>query len=191
MQAALVHQRAGHHLVVHEVAFDEPLLRLNIVLGADESDAEATAGRIEDGHAIHQPQHSRREFHRLLQRQIGEWGTEGGGQITAVECPDLVGVQGASFERDQRLPVGGTLPGHGESVEFRLDDALPGGESFRTEETGDAIRHAQQWDTVDTSFEPESEEPRIGLAEKLVDVNVVFDAFPDAWQLAVKGHPGV
>ena len=191
VQAALVHQRAGHDFVIDEVALDEPLLGLDVVLRADEPEAEAPARGIEQRHAIDEAQHPRRELHRVLQRQADEPRTEGRAEVAAMQRRHLIRRERALLEGNEIHPIGGSLPRHRLSVELRVNDSLPRRERLRRKEAGDAVGHAQQRFAVDSPFEPETEEPRVGLAEELVDADVVLDALADARQLSVERHHGV
>ncbi len=54
MQTALIHERAGHDLVIDEVTGEEPVVGMDIGVGADQADAEAAAARVEVADAMDQ-----------------------------------------------------------------------------------------------------------------------------------------
>ncbi len=58
MEAAFVHQGTGHDPVVHEVAGDEPVIGVNVRLGANQTLAVASSlgQKFHDPvHEVHQP----------------------------------------------------------------------------------------------------------------------------------------
>ena len=55
VQAALVHQSAGHHLIVTEVAGQEPVIGMNVEFPEDRSHTKLASDRIELQHAVNQP----------------------------------------------------------------------------------------------------------------------------------------
>ena len=191
MQAALEHERAGHHLVIDEVAGHEPGHGVDVRLGADQTQSIPPPFRLDRDHAVDQPHHPPRQDRGLIQVQARKAISKRRDQITQAERLDLLIPQGFALHRHERLPVVGPDAGDRPEVERRLDHPLAGGEGLLGEEASDPVAHGHQRFAIHRRLEPEPEQPGVPLAEEAVDGNVVDDHLARSRQRAIERHHGV
>ena len=191
VQAALVHERAGHHLVVDEVAGQEPVVGVDVGLGADEAEAEPPAGRVDERRRGPPAAASRRAAQRVASAAAPRRpGRTQPTRSPAAQGLDLLARRASIAACGTRSrQSAGRLPGSRLPVERRLHDALAGGQRLGGEEAGDAVAHGHQRLAVHRAVEPEAEQLGVALAEELVDVDVVEDRLADARQPAVEASP--
>ena len=85
VHAALVHQRAGHDMVVTEVAGQKPVPGIDIHLGANLAETVTTALRIEFNHAVDQLQVASRQGVGTLEIELGKQRAEGLAEIAGID----------------------------------------------------------------------------------------------------------
>ena len=68
VQATLEHQRAGHHLIIDEMASKEPVICMDIRFTAHQAQTEAPTVRVEMRDAVYQAHASAGQSHRLRHR---------------------------------------------------------------------------------------------------------------------------
>ena len=83
MQAALVHQGTGHHLVIDEVASQEPIVGVDVHLAADAAKTESAPRRLDRSYAVNEFELPAGQGSRGLQFDRGESRTEGRGEVQA------------------------------------------------------------------------------------------------------------
>ncbi|GAK52904.1 hypothetical protein U14_04161 [Candidatus Moduliflexus flocculans] len=93
MQAAFVHQRPRHDLIVGKVAGQEPVVGMNVRLAANLAETKPPARRIEAENAVNELHAPARQSARIFQRQAREFCAETTRQIAAPQGVKLrVGV---------------------------------------------------------------------------------------------------
>ncbi len=188
VQAALVHQRPRHHLIVDEMAGQEPVIRMNVGLRANEPQAETPAARIEMDDAIDELHLPARNRQRILHVKLGERGAEATGQIAGPQGVNLRCAVRFDGHRHEVFPIVGTNAGPPPTVEFGLHDPLARVQLSSREETGAAIAHRQERFTVHGPLEAEAEQIRAPLAEKMIDGNFVTNHRAGSGQGAMERH---
>ena len=126
MHAALVHQGAGHDPVIDEMAGDEPVVRVDVCLGADESDPAAPALGVEFHDAVHELHPAAGYGQRAFQLYSLEKRPEAAGEIAVAQGVQLKGAVGGFLHLDQLFPVGGKNSGTGAQIESTAHDPLAG-----------------------------------------------------------------
>ncbi len=83
--AAFVHQRARHDHVVHKMAGQKPVVRMDVGFGADDAHAETAARRVQLRHSVDQPHSAAGEAQAFGGTDAGERRSERRGQIAPAE----------------------------------------------------------------------------------------------------------
>ena len=170
-------------MVVDEMADHEPVVGVDIRLGADQAQAEPAPAGIEGLDAMHQGHPAAGQGERVGQVEPVERRTKRSGQVTPAQGLDLALIKRQRRDRHQVGPVGRlhsrAMPG----IEGPRNDALAGGQLRGRKEPRAAVAHGQERFAPDGPVELEAEEVRIALAEKSRDLDVVADRLARAGQV--------
>ena len=124
VQTALIHERARHHAVVHEMAGDEPVVGMNVRLATNQPEAKAPAARLQSFNAMHQSHPPTRQRHVLRQLQPGELFPEARNQIAFAQRVELLRRIRLHRHRHEVFPIRRALAGLRLELERGADDAL-------------------------------------------------------------------
>ena len=130
MHAAFIHQGTGHDPVIHKVAGDEPVIRVNIRLSTDHSLAVASTMGDDLIDPVHQPHSTTRDGQRLFDGQTAEQRSKAACQITLTQFVQLLSREPFPLQGYQILPVSRSDPGCRARVNQRSDNpftSLKGG----------------------------------------------------------------
>ena len=186
MQAALVHQGARHHLIVGEMARQEPVVRPDIRFRHDTADPVAPSLGIEFGDAVDQLHALSRDGERPFDLQTRKVLSERADQVSRTKRGQSFCTEGPLFHRHQLLPVGGARSSHFLVVEAATNDPFACVELTLSEEARRPLAHGQERSAVHRGVELEAEEPGIALPEEPENTNVVLDDLAGMWKLGVK-----
>ncbi len=129
VQAAFVHQGAGHDPVVDEMAGDEPVVRVDIRLGPDDAHAVAPAA----GSSLQDPVHQAHPAARMVRGRDGQAGKRGPKQPARSPGAEPSSWRVIAFQGHghQFMPVRRTDAGRGAQIQGRADDPLARASSSR------------------------------------------------------------
>ena len=191
VQAAFIHQCAWHHLVVGEMAGQEPVVGLNVGFRHDTADSVPPSLGIELGHAVDQPHAISRDRQRAGHRQTRENLSERTDQITRTKCPQPFFVKSILPDGYQLTPIFGPDSRQLLFVDGTSDDSLTGIELCLSKKSSRTLAHGQEQPAVHGGVELEAEKPGVALAEEPEYVDVVSDDLPRTRQLGVEGDHGI
>ena len=120
MQAAFVHQRSRHDLIVGKMAGQKPVVGMNVRFAANLAETEPPARRIEAENAVNKLHASARQAARIVQIQSRKLRAETAHQIAASQGVKLrVGVGLDAADLRKRLPARRRFARHSAHVHFR------------------------------------------------------------------------
>src|SRR5947209_1168029 len=173
MQTALVHERAGHDLIIDEMAGQKPVVRMNVLLAADHAEPVSAALRLQPGDSVDQPQpFAARERERWREGKLGKRLAKAAAEVAVAQRVEL--ALGVRFlpDRDQLFPRSKCR-----KVKARYmgtpDDALTARQFLGGKEAGAAVGHGEQRLAIDCPLEVEAKQVCVALAEEAVDLDVV------------------
>ena len=186
VQAALVHERAGHDRIVREVAGEIPVVGRDVGFAEDGAEPVATAHRIDLQDAIDELHASRGEAQRGRKRDAIEERAEASCGVAGAESRELAVGVAFLLHRDERRERRGAGAALGSRARGLGDDAASAGELLLTEEAGAAVVHGDEGLIADVAVEAEEKEPGVALADEAVDADVVADRFAGNGKVAMK-----
>src|SRR5690606_37439845 len=128
--------------------------------------------------------------HGILEWERGEGLAEAARKIANSQCIDLRVIIAFLGHGHEFTPSLGEGTGAALQSETRIHHALAGGKVAFCEEARATVSHGHQRLAIHGGVEPELEEPRVAVAEEMVNVNIVSDHLARDRRMIKERHLG-